>query len=355
MKITPQSIKGLSILPNFTIRQAMKVLNKASEKCLLVVDDSKKLLGTLTDGDIRRSILSGEKFSDDISGSYKTKPTVLFQSNYDPVKAKLLLRDLKIDLIPIVDENHLVVDYVTLSDIVGKSQKGKSLMGVSVVIMAGGKGTRMEPFTKILPKPLVPVHEKPIIEYIIERFTDLGSYDFHLTVNYKGKILKAYFEELQPDYDINFVDEKKPLGTAGSLRYLIGKFDQPFFVTNCDIIIKTDYNSLYEFHNKGGFDITLVASALEYVIPYGTCELNGEGYLSHINEKPKYDFLINTGLYVLEPNVLDLIPKNKFYHITHLIEDAKKKGKKVGVFPIDEDAWIDVGQWTEYKKTVDQL
>ena len=111
----------------------------------------------------------------------------------------------------------------------------------------------------------------------------------------------------------------------------------------------------YEYHQKNNFDITLVASAKEYIIPYGTCELNDEGHLSHINEKPKYDFLINTGLYILNPDVLDIIPENKFYHITHLIEDAKNQGKKVGVFPIDEDDWIDVGQWAEYQKAIDKF
>jgi NDP-sugar pyrophosphorylase family protein len=221
--------------------------------------------------------------------------------------------------------------------------------------MAGGKGTRLEPFTKVLPKPLVPIHEKPIIENIIEIFTKLGCTNFHITVKYKGKILKAYFDELQPDYNVHFVEEKEPLGTAGSLRFLDGQFNQPFFVTNCDIIIKADYISLYEFHQKGGYDVTLVASAKDYVIPYGTCELNSNGHLSHINEKPHYDFLINTGLYLLNPDVLKLIPENKFYHITHLIENAKNQGKKVGVFPIDDDAWIDVGQWTEYQKAITKL
>ena len=145
------------------------------------------------------------------------------------------------------------------------------------------------------------------------------------------------------------------MGTAGSLQYLKGKFDKPFFVTNCDIIIKADYASLYEFHKKNNYDITLVASTKEYIIPYGTCELNGDGHLSHINEKPKFDFLINTGLYVLNPDILQLIPKNKFYHITHLIEDAKNQGKKVGVFPVDDDVWIDIGQWAEYKKAMKSL
>ena len=274
------------------------------------------------------------------------------QNQYTSDEAKRILRDKKIDLIPIVDEEYKVVDYITWSIINGRKQNKKTLCNVSVVIMAGGKGTRMEPFTSVLPNPLIPIHEKPIIEHIIERFTDMGCSDFHLTVNYKGKILKAYFEELKPDYSVSFVDESQPLGTAGSLQYLKEKFDKPFFVTNCDIIIKADYVNLYEFHQKGGYDITLVASAKEYIIPYGTCELNVEGELSHINEKPKYDFLINTGLYILSSDILELIPENRFYHITHLIEEAINQGKKVGVFPIDDDAWIDVGEWAEYKKVM---
>ena len=348
-------MKNITVSPDITIRQAMKALDKTAEKCLLVVDENKKLLGTLTDGDLRRSILSGAKFSADISECYNKKPTILINEKFTQEEAKQILRDKKLDLIPIVNDKHKVLDYLTWSSINGGQKNKKKLDDVSVVIMAGGKGTRMEPFTKVLPKPLVPIHEKPIIEHIIERFTDIECSDFHLTVNYKGKILKAYFEELQPKYDVSFVDEKEPLGTAGSLQYFKGKFDKPFFVTNCDIIVKADYASLYEFHQKGEYDITLVASAKEYIIPYGTCELNSDGHLSHINEKPKYDFLINTGLYILNPDILKLIPKSKFYHITHLIEDAKNQGKKVGVYPIDDDDWIDVGQWAEYKKAMERL
>ena len=346
-------IKDIIVQPDITIRQAMKTLDKTAEKCLIVVNKNQKLIGTLTDGDIRRSILAGKNFSATIENSFFTDPFILIKGKYNHNDAVELLRSEKLDLIPIVDDKRYVVDYLTWSKLGEKNNIDKKVItDIPVVIMAGGKGARLEPFTTVLPKPLVPVHEKPIIEHIIERFTKFGCSDFHLTVNYKGKILKAYFEELQPDYQVHFVDEKKPLGTAGSLWLLHGKFDKPFFVTNCDIIIKVDYASLYEFHQKENCDVTLVASAKEYVIPYGTCELNVNGDLSHINEKPKYDFLINTGLYILNPDILDLIPKNKFYHITHLIEDAKKQGKKVGVFPIDDNAWIDVGQWAEYKKAI---
>jgi dTDP-glucose pyrophosphorylase len=333
----------------------MKTLDKTAEKCLLVVDEYDKLLGSLTDGDLRRGILSGLNFSGNISECYNKDATAFTQGNYTQEDAKRVLREKQLDLIPIIDKDGKVVDYLTWSNINDEKQNKKVIDNVSVVIMAGGKGTRMEPFTKVLPKPLIPIHETPIIEHIIERFTDMGCSDFHLTVNYKGKILKAYFEELKPDYSVSFVDENEPLGTAGSLQYLRGKFDKPFFVTNCDIIIKVDYVNIYEFHQKGAYDITLVASAKEYIIPYGTCELNGDGHLSHINEKPKYNFLINTGLYILNPAVLSIMPKNKSYHITDMIDDLKNAGKKIGVFPIDDDAWIDVGQWTEYQKAVERL
>ena len=350
-------MKDIIVEPNITILQAMKALDKTAEKCLLVVNENKKLLGTLTDGDLRRSILAGVKFSEDISNCFNINPTTFSLNEYSAENGKKLLRDLKLDLIPIIDDDNLIVDYVTWSTLGDDSQQKKKFLplDIPIVIMAGGKGTRMEPFTSILPKPLVPVRDKQIIEHIIERFTSLSCNDFYLTVNYKSRILKAYFEELKPDYNVNFIEEKDPLGTAGSLRYLKDKFVQPFFVTNCDIIIKAEYCSVYEFHQKGGYDITLVASAKEHVIPYGTCELNSNGHLSHIEEKPKYDFLINTGLYVINPDMLNLIPKNKFYHITHLIEDAKNQGKKVGVFPIDDDAWVDVGEWKEYKKTLEQF
>ena len=349
-------MKNITVQSNITIRQSMKKLSQSGEKCLVIIDDNKMLLGTLSDGDLRKAILNGSEMSDSIQQIYQTNPTVLIDGKYQVADIKKIFTQQRFDLIPVVNNQGELVDIFLWDEILNNGKKDKKAkINVPVVIMAGGKGTRMEPFTKVLPKPLVPIHEKPIIEHIIERFTEIGCSNFHLTVNYKGKILKAFFEELRPEYDVAFVDEKEPLGTAGSLQYLNGKFDKPFFVTNCDIIIKADYTSLYEFHQKNNYDITLVASAKEYIIPYGTCELNGDGHLSHINEKPKYDFLINTGLYVLNPDVLNFIPKDKFYHITHLIEDLKNSGKKVGVFPVDDDDWIDIGQWAEYQKAIDKF
>ena len=348
-------MKEITVQTNITVRDAMKILDKVSTKCLLIVDKTNKLLGTLTDGDLRRSILCGADSSEIISNCYYPNPITLKKNEFTTKQAKDLLRNEKLDLIPIVDNNNILVDYVNWMTLGETNGPNKNLFDIPVVIMAGGKGSRLEPFTKILPKPLVPINDKPIIEHIIDRFTIFGCNDFHMTVNYKSRILKAFFEESQPDYKISFIDEKKPLGTAGSLHLLTGSFDDSFFVTNCDIIIKTDYDTLYKFHKDGGYDITLVASMKEYVIPYGTCELNDEGNLSHISEKPQYNLLINTGLYVLNPNVLNFIPKDKSYHITQLITDVNIQGGKVGVFPVDDDVWIDVGQWAEYQHTMDRL
>ena len=349
-------MKNLTIEPDITIRQAMKKLSDSGQKCLVIIDSNNKLLGTLSDGDLRKSILNGVEMSEPIKKYYQSKPTVIIDGHYKIEEVKKIFTEKRFDLIPVVNNEKKLIDIFIWGDILnnGKENKKKTI-AVPVVIMAGGKGTRMEPFTKVLPKPLIPIHEKPIIEHIIEQFTEIDCSEFYLTVNFKAKILKAFFEELKPEYSVDFVDEEVPLGTAGSLKYLEGRFTKPFFLTNCDIIIKADYKSIYEFHQKNNYDITLVASTKEYIIPYGTCELNTKGHLSHINEKPKYDFLINTGLYILNPDILKIIPKNKFYHITHLIKDAKNKGKKIGVFSVDDEAWIDIGQWTEYQKAIDKF
>ncbi len=347
--------KKLKVESTISIKKAMQLLNETAEKCLIVVNKQDKLLGTITDGDIRRTILSGANFSIDISSSYNKKPYYVLEGDYSEQFVKNILTEKKVDLIPVVNNNNIVINCIQLSDLTSTNKLKQSTYRIPVVIMAGGKGSRLKPFTDVLPKPLVPVHEKPIIEHIIDKFTAIGCEEFYVTINYKGKILKAYFEELSKPYKISFVEESDFFGTAGSLKLIDKNINSTFFVSNCDIIIKSDYAKVFEFHKNGNYDVTLVASAKEYIIPYGTCDLDKNGNLSHINEKPSYDFLINTGLYIINPNLLDLIPRDEFYHITHLIEDAKNKGMKVGVFPIEDSSWIDVGQWNEYKDAIKKL
>jgi NDP-sugar pyrophosphorylase family protein len=179
-----------------------------------------------------------------------------------------------------------------------------------------------------------------------------GVSEFYMTIHHMSKILRAYFEEKNHDYSVSFAEEDEPRGTAGSLSLLKDKLDKPFFVSNCDIIIEAKYDDIFCFHEKNSYDITLVASAKQFDIPYGICELNSNGSLDRIQEKPQYNFLVNTGLYILNPGVIDLIPDTGLFHITHLMDKVRENNGTIGVYPVSEKAWIDVGQWAEYRKAL---
>ena len=344
-------MKNLLIKPNLDIKSALKQMTETSEKCLVVVDSKNTLLGTLSDGDIRKAILNGKIHKDKISTYYQKRPTFLRKENYSVNLAKNIFLKKRIDVIPIIERSKKVVDVITFENIFKKNTNSKTF-SKTIVIMAGGRGTRLEPFTNILPKPLVPINEKPVIEHIIEKFVENKVYDFFITSNYKSKILKAYLQEMKPKFKLTFIDEPKPLGTAGGLSLLDGKLKKPFIVTNCDTVININFDDLMHFHISNGNEATLLVSSKEYVIPYGTCKLTKKGHLQKIIEKPKFDFFVNVGLYVLNPNLIKLIPKYKTYDMTDLIQLLKTKKKQVGVYPIDDESWIDVGQWSEYHKAV---
>lgn len=346
-------MKDITIHPQATIKEAMETLDRTAEKVLLVVDENQALIGCLTDGDIRRYILRGLDLTGTIENAYNINPTFVYQEDFDREKIKAVFLKKKINVIPILDQDRKVVDFITWEKAFGNNRKSENQkLNVPVVIMAGGKGTRLEPFTRVLPKPLIPVGDKPVIDHIIDRFRVYGISEFYLTIHHMSKIIRAYFEEKEPDYSIGFAEEDEPRGTAGSLKLLADKLNKPFFVSNCDIVIETDYADLYRFHMQNKYDITLVASAKQFNIPYGICELNGNGSLERIQEKPEYNFLVNAGMYVLNPAVLELIPDNQLFHITHLIDKIKENGGQIGVYPVSENAWIDVGQWAEYRKAL---
>lgn len=339
-----------------TVKEAMKFLDKTAEKILFIVDENNSLKGALTDGDIRRWILK--------DGSLNAKVVEVCNQdcyhvhlgfNLEVVKKEILQR--KIVYVPVVNDLNIVIEFLIWDNLFDSGIKRKTLrsLDIPVVIMAGGKGTRLDPFTKILPKPLIPIGDKTILELIIDKFVDFGVTDFTLSVNYKAKIIKSYFEEISPDYSISYIDEDVPLGTAGSLGSFDPGYAKCFFVTNCDIIISADYSEILQFHYENMNDITVVASLKHIKIPYGVCKLGPEGLLDTIDEKPENDYLISTGMYIVNPNLLDLIPRGSVYHMTNLIEDANSVGKRIGVFPISENSWIDTGEWVEYQKAVKKL
>lgn len=338
-----------------TAKDAMKQLDKTAEKILFVVEKVNRLIGSLTDGDIRRWILKDGEISASVQ-DVCFKGTYYVDSKYDleTVKQEILRR--RIFYVPVVNENKEIIEFLVWDKLFdGKViRKLKDNLDVEVVIMAGGKGTRLDPFTKILPKPLIPIGDKSILEIIIEKFTDYQQSEFYISVNHKAKIIKSYFDEIQPDYKLNYIDEEKPLGTVGALKKLEGKVSKNILLTNCDIIIETDYVDLVKHHIAEKNDISIVASLKHYNIPYGICEIENGGKLINIKEKPEYDFLVNTGMYILNPGVLKCIPENEFYHITDLIEKIKST-HKIGIYPISENSWIDTGEWVEYKKALNKF
>ena len=338
-----------------TVKDALKQLDKTAEKILFVVDEGNKLIGSLTDGDIRRWILQDESLNAEVE-KVCYKGTYFVAINYDLEKVKEEILKRKIVYVPVVNKQKEIVEFLVWDKLFdGKLiRKTKDKIDVEVVIMAGGKGTRLDPFTRILPKPLIPIGEKSILEIIIEKFTEYDLNEFHLSVNHKAKIIKSYFEEIKPDYTLKYLHEEKPLGTVGALKQLEGKINKEILLTNCDIIIEADYADLLKHHKQHKNDITLVASVKHYNIPYGICEIENGGTLVKIKEKPEYDFLVNTGMYVLNPEVLKHIPENEFFHITHLIEKIKNT-HKIGIYPISENSWVDTGEWIGYKKAVEKL
>ncbi len=338
-----------------SVKEAMKQLDKTAEKILFVVDDNNKLIGSLTDGDIRRWILKDGDLIAEVS-KVCFEGTFFVYADYDLNSVKKEILERKIVYVPVLNREKEIIEFIIWDNLFdGKIvRKPKEKLDIEVVIMAGGKGTRLDPFTKILPKPLIPIGDKSILEIIIEKFTDYQVNEFYVSVNHKAKIIKSYFEEIQPDYKINYLYEEKPLGTVGALKQLEDILSKEIILTNCDIIIDTDYSDLLKHHKEQNNDITIVASLKYYNIPYGICEIENGGKLLNIKEKPEYDFLINTGMYVVNPKVLSYIPENEFFHITHLIEKIKKS-HKIGIYPISENSWIDTGEWIEYKKAVEKM
>ncbi|MCD4795139.1 MAG: nucleotidyltransferase family protein [Bacteroidales bacterium] len=331
-----------------TIKDAMKKLDKAAIGFLCIYKNN-EIFGVITDGDIRRAILNDVSLKNPIE-EITNKNFISLPYNFTHDEADKVFKKKDVKHIPVIKNNQLI-DIIIKDDFYKISIETKQeKIDAKVVIMAGGKGTRLAPFTNILPKPLIPVGDKSMIEVIMKEYNKYKISEYYISVNYKASMIKAYLEDIKHNYNIQYINEKKPLGTAGALKFVENEFEKPFFVANCDIIIKANYAEIYDFHIKGKYDITLVASMQHYAIPYGVCKISKGGELIKIDEKPEFDFLVNTGMYILNPDVLKIIPKNKIYHITSLIDDTKKRGGKIGVFPVSEKSWVDIGQMKEYKK-----
>ena len=258
----------------------------------------------------------------------------------------------KTECMPVLDNKNNLIDVIFWEDLFAETERNEEKLDLPVIIMAGGKGTRMRPLTNVIPKPLIPIDDKTIAEHIIYNFQKIGCNNFYISINYKSEMIKDYFNKLDKNYNVEFFEEEKPLGTAGSLHLLNGKTKKTFFISNCDILINEDYREIYKYHKEYKNELTIVGSFRHYPIPYGTLETGNEGKLISLQEKPQLSFLINSGMYILEPHLIDEIPQNEFFHITDLIEKIKARNGRVGVFPVSEKSWIDIGEWDKYLEMI---
>ena len=343
----------ICINSNASILAALKQMDLVKHKLLIVTDDRQQYKSVLSIGDIQRAIIKGVEMNCPVAKILRGKTNVATIHD-DKEFIKQYVRDHKNEFMPIIDDNNNLVDVIFWDDLF-HSHVGRRTddFNLPVIIMAGGQGTRLRPLTNVLPKPLIPIGEQTMIEDIMDRFVECGCHNFYVSVNYKADFIKRYLENLgKLQYHITYFQEDKPLGTAGSLHLLKDQIKDTFFVSNCDIIIDEDYGEILKYHRDNRNEITVVAAIKDMAIPYGTLETKEDGLLSDIKEKPEYTFKINTGMYILEPGLIDEIPQNEFYHITFLIEKLMNEDRRVGVYPINEGSWIDVGNWEEYMKYI---
>jgi dTDP-glucose pyrophosphorylase len=345
-------IENLCIFETSSLKEALKKLDQSGARTLLVVNQDHCFIGTLSDGDIRRHLLAGKDLDQTVYDAYHKNSYFYYVDAWSQDEAKALFLKEKIELIPILNKDHRIESYMTWDMLFENHDLKKNRkIDIPVFIMAGGKGTRMEPFTKILPKPLIPIGEKPIIQVIMENFNDYGVYDFYISLNHKADMVQSYLTQLDTPFNMRFLIEKEFRGTAWSLRLAQDQIYGTFLVSNCDILIQTDYADILDFHRSQNASLTLVTSVQTHIIPYGVVEFEKGGVVKEIKEKPEQTVVVNTGVYLLEHHVLQHIPAEQHFDMTDLVNLLISKGNKVVTYPVTEKQFMDIGQWDEYKKT----
>ena len=336
---------------DLTLIAALKKMDEVKTKRLFVFNGD-KFDCILTMGDIQRAIIRNVPLSHPIveildRGKIYGKDT----QSKENIK-EVMFRE-NIDCMPILNDKGEIVDVFFWADVFQKSVvETREKIDMPVVIMAGGKGTRLKPITNVIPKPLVPVGDKTILEVIMDQFEGIGCHKFYMSVNYKADMMKYYLSQLDHKYDIEFFMEDKPLGTIGSVSLLKGKIATPFFVSNCDSINEQDYRDVWDYHVNNHNDMTVVTLVKCFKIPYGVIETGDDGLMVDLKEKPEHTYMVNSGVYILNPDLIDEIPQGKLFHITHLMEKVKARGGRVGCFPVSEESWHDMGEWPEYLKMI---
>lgn len=345
--------KSLIVQSTSSIISTMRQMDVVRHKSLLVFKQD-RFYSIVTIGDLQRAIIANYDLNSPIVEiiHVEGKQYAYSSEDYDTIKRRML--KIRCEFMPILDEDGNISDVYFWRDLFPDEYSGraKEPIDLPVVIMAGGLGSRLKPLTNVIPKPLIPIGEKTILEDILDQFESIGCHQFFMSVNYKHELIEYYLATRPHSYDVSYFLEEKPMGTIGSVSLLKGKINTPFFVSNCDIFIDQDYRDVYEYHMNKGNDMTVVAAVKSIKIPYGVIETGEDGLMTDLQEKPEQTYMINTGVYLLQPELIDEIPEGEFFHITHLIEKVRKRGGRVGCFPVSEHAWKDMGDWNEYLKIV---
>ena len=339
--------KNLIIDLQTSVCDAMRIIAKSDLKILFVAE-REHLVGSLTDGDIRRFLFNGGTLQDKAEKAANHSPKTARSLK----QASELYNRLYYIAIPVLDESGRITDIYIGEEL---PQKETEPLRVPVVINAGGRGTRLDPFTRVLPKPLIPVGDLPIIEHIMQQYQKLGCDEFSVIVNYKKELIKTYFRESENQYKVTWFDETNPLGTGGGLSLLKGKLDRTFFFTSCDTLLLSDYESMLRFHRENHNVITMICAWKNVTIPYGIVEMGKNGAIEQMREKPELSFLTNTSIYIVEPQVLEDIPENTPITFPEVIQMQMDRGRKTAAFPVSESEWLDMGQLSELEKMRERL
>lgn len=338
-----KSWKTILLSPDQTILDAIRIINNSDPLTALVVDKDRKLLGTVTDGDIRRGLLDRIPMDAPVSRVMHTRPITLNLGD-SHWKAEAIFNKHDIcRVFPVVDDRGRVVDLKERQSLIGKT------MGNPVFIMAGGLGTRLSPLTNDCPKPMLPVGDKPILEIILNNFIESGFSNFYISVNYKAEMIEEYFGDgSKKKISITYLKEKKRLGTAGSLSLLEPLPQEPVIVMNGDLLTKVNFKQLVEFHKDSNSPATLCVREHDLQVPFGVVQVDN-CKLTALEEKPVTKLFVNAGIYVLNTKAINMIPKNEYYDMTDLFTALLKEKQKPAVFPVHE-YWMDIGRISEYKK-----
>lgn len=342
------NLKKSLISSKVSIQKGVLALDKAGTGILIISDDASTLLGVVTDGNIRRAILKGIDFSDDLISISTTDPVTIC-SIVSIVEAKKLMdkgKNFYVNHLPLLDEYGKLKGLLLRKDL---DQLKPQIFDNPVVLMAGGLGTRLRPLTSDCPKPMLKVGKKPILETIITNFKEQGFWNFYIAVNYKSEMVQDYFDDGSKfGVTITYLQETQRLGTAGALSLIPKRSDKPMIVMNGDILTKVDFQKLMDYHLSSQAIATMCVREYDFQVPYGVVKVNGS-CLKELQEKPTHSFFVNAGVYVLKAEVLDFIPNDTFFDITTLFNNFLKENRNLTVFPIRE-YWIDIGQMHDFEK-----